>query len=154
MRARRLACECQIRSAGGIIVTRGTILEMIKTTCSKCRNTLEKRRYGKQRYCLSCSAEYKRKFGKKYKDMTPAQKRKAIARSKAGVYHRRGRLKKKPCADCGKRAEEKHHENYDEALEVIWLCRKCHLRRHAEENDSDAEELNALRQRLEQLEAA
>jgi len=43
-------------------------------------------------------------------------------------------IKPKQCQDCG--AEEKiiegHHESYEEErhLEVIWLCKECHRKRH------------------------
>lgn len=104
----------------------------MKRTCAKCRKKLEKIRVGKQRYCLSCHARFMRETRKPWKDLPPAEKRKATARSMANTYQQRGRIKKKPCADCGKSGEEKHHEDYDKALDVIWLCRKCHLRRHAE----------------------
>ncbi len=50
----------------------------------------------------------------------------------ANVYKRRGRLKPEMCANCGAEKAEKHHENYDKPLIVVWLCRDCHLKRHCE----------------------
>ena len=54
------------------------------------------------------------------------------ARSYANTYERRGKLKKQRCADCGGEKAQKHHPNYSKPLEVVWLCRKCHLKRHIE----------------------
>jgi hypothetical protein len=34
------------------------------------------------------------------------------------------------CLDCKKPASDYHHENYDEPLTVIPLCRYCHIKRH------------------------
>lgn len=51
-------------------------------------------------------------------------------RSYANTYERRGKLKREPCEDCGARAE-KHHPDYSKPLEVVWLCRDCHLKHHS-----------------------
>lgn len=34
------------------------------------------------------------------------------------------------CLDCGITAKDYHHEDYQKPLEVIPLCRKCHIARH------------------------
>ena len=34
------------------------------------------------------------------------------------------------CIDCGIQAQEYHHEDYSKALDVIPLCKPCHLKRH------------------------
>jgi hypothetical protein len=47
-----------------------------------------------------------------------------------------GQLTRLPCRECGSTiAVEAHHEDYTKPLEVQWLCRKHHARRHAEMND-------------------
>lgn len=58
------------------------------------------------------------------------QRLKANCRSYANVYQRRGLLPKQPCARCGSKKAEKHHEDYTKPLEVRWLCRRCHLTDH------------------------
>lgn len=81
-------------------------------------------------YCHNCHAAYARAHRPKFKELTGEQRAKNIARSYANVYQRRGKLKPKPCADCGSRRVEKHHDDYRKPLEVTWLCRPCHLARH------------------------
>lgn len=45
---------------------------------------------------------------------------------------RNGRLKKRPCAFCGKNEGlEAHHHDYAKPLDVTWLCVACHRRFHA-----------------------
>jgi hypothetical protein len=45
-----------------------------------------------------------------------------------------GKLKREPCAVCGKLSTVAHHDSYwpDKWLDVIWLCYWCHQRRHQE----------------------
>jgi len=44
---------------------------------------------------------------------------------------RDGRLERKPCEHCGKKADG-HHEDYGKPLDVQWLCEKHHKERHKE----------------------
>lgn len=64
------------------------------------------------------------------RQLTPEQRRKDNARSYANVYLRRGKLQRAACVDCGSPESQMHHEDYDRPLDVIWLCRPCHLARH------------------------
>lgn len=44
-----------------------------------------------------------------------------------------GKLKRQPCATCGaERADAHHHRGYarNHALDVIWLCKHCHIIEH------------------------
>lgn len=60
--------------------------------------------------------------------MSREQRLKANARCYAGVYARRGVLKRKPCEVCGGVENlERHHEDYAKPLQVEWLCRTHHL---------------------------
>jgi len=51
---------------------------------------------------------------------------------------KRGDLIPEPCQVCGndgkfrdgRREVQSHHDNYNEPLEVTWLCQKCHFRWH------------------------
>ena len=39
-------------------------------------------------------------------------------------------LRKQPCAVCGEAKVEAHHHDYSKPLDVIWLCRSCHIKHH------------------------
>jgi len=46
---------------------------------------------------------------------------------------RSGKLQKSSaciCQDCGKAANQYHHEDYSKPLDVIPLCKHCHIQRH------------------------
>lgn len=62
--------------------------------------------------------------------LTPEQRFKDNARSYAGVYKKRGKLVKCPCENCGSPRSQMHHENYNNPLDVVWLCRPCHMTLH------------------------
>lgn len=94
--------------------------------CSKCK--VNEPRKG-QRYCLDCHNAYLREWRKTH-TLNDEQRKKANARSYAKVYYKRGKIIKTPCIDCGSLETEKHHEDYDKPIDVIWLCRNCHSLRH------------------------
>jgi hypothetical protein len=69
-------------------------------------------------------AEKGRKYRSKYpeKDAAHRMVRNAI---------RRGELSKEPCFICSTRLKvEAHHQDYAKPLDVIWLCKGCHLETH------------------------
>lgn len=81
------------------------------------------------RTCKSCKAARMREY-RAANPLTEAERVKDRARSYAGVYLRRGLLVKASCVDCGSPDSQMHHEDYSKPLDVIWLCRPCHLLRH------------------------
>jgi hypothetical protein len=83
-----------------------------------------------QRLCRNCHAAHMRKSRRKYSELSPDQKIKANARSKAKMYLKRGLVNRMPCERCAAHHAEMHHEDYSKPLEVRWLCRKCHLAEH------------------------
>lgn len=99
---------------------------MENNTCSKCDNEA---RPG-QRYCNPCHAEFMRANRPTYSELSPEQKKKDCARSYVGVYVRRGKITKEPCVKCGNEDSQAHHEDYNKPLDVIWLCRECHMELH------------------------
>jgi hypothetical protein len=70
---------------------------------------------------------------RRHHPLTEEQRVKDRARSYAGVYLRRGKIQREPCADCGGPGEQMHHADYSKPLEVTWLCVLCHRRRHDRE---------------------
>ena len=63
-----------------------------------------------------------------------------VSRTPAGVSRRRLKdavrrghiVKPHTCQQCGKRASiiDGHHKDYFRPLDVLWLCRACHVKRH------------------------
>jgi hypothetical protein len=45
---------------------------------------------------------------------------------------RKGTISRKSCNVCGDENSEGHHEDYTKPLDIIWLCKKHHMERHAE----------------------
>jgi len=60
-------------------------------------------------------------------------KKKERARQQARRAVKKGIIKKENCSSCNSPISELHHENYSKPLEVIWLCRPCHGRKHVEQ---------------------
>jgi hypothetical protein len=83
-------------------------------------------------YCLDCHSSYMKKWRKDH-PLTEEQRLKDNCRSYAGVYLRRGKIQKLPCENCGEENAQMHHEDYRKPLEVTWLCRKCHLHLHKQQ---------------------
>lgn len=61
--------------------------------------------------------------------ISQAERVKMNARSYAKVYLKRGKITRRPCRDCGARAEM-HHPDYRAPTAVVWLCRGHHLQEH------------------------
>jgi hypothetical protein len=69
-------------------------------------------------------------------------KHKVKAQYKARMAWLKGLINKKPCEVCGETEVEGHHPNYDEPLNVIWLCTKHHAELHAEIRQKQREQKN------------
>ena len=65
-----------------------------------------------------------------YRDLPPEEKKRSIARAYANVYQKRGKIIPSHCSVCLSPEAQKHHDDYDKPLQVRWLCRKCHLELH------------------------
>lgn len=102
--------------------------------CSKCSGKLNRKG---QRYCLKCHAAYMRRWRPKHSDLPKIQREKANARAYANVYQRRGILKPKACERCGEKRAQKHHDDYSKPLQVRWMCRRCHLALHRQQEASN-----------------
>ena len=71
------------------------------------------------------SREESRKEREKHRDKINARKILNYHVSKGHI------IKFDACQECGSKERiHGHHENYSKPLEVIWLCNKCHQRRH------------------------
>ena len=105
--------------------------EKIRERANKYNKTPE-RREKNRKYTLAYSKKNREKISKKVLDY----KRKNPEKSKAHQYVLWGlklEVLKRPeeCADCLRILKvEAHHEDYSKPLEVVWLCRLCHMHRH------------------------
>jgi hypothetical protein len=98
-----------------------------KPTCCRCGKPKERIDWA---YCRVCENAYRRRW-RKHHPLTQEQRRKTNVRIMARDYWLRGKLRQKPCRHCGESKTERHHPDYARPLYVIWLCRPCHLRLHA-----------------------
>jgi hypothetical protein len=94
----------------------------------KCGN----KRAPSARYCLTCKAAYMREWRKSH-PLTKEAKKKSSCRSLSRYYLKVGRLTQKDCEKCGAEEVERHHDDYDDPLNVRFMCRPCHLAFHAEQ---------------------
>lgn len=94
--------------------------------CRRCQKNQNRKG---QRLCNVCHAEYMRNWRKTH-PLNEVQRMKDKCRSYANVYLRRGKLIKSPCKECGDPNSQMHHPSYKKPLNIIWLCRSCHLKLH------------------------
>lgn len=103
-------------------------------TCNRCRE--EKKRYAKTPKGMEVYRMGKIKYLSTDKGKTILKKiglnqwrlnrMKILARCKVYYALRTGKLTKKPCLVCGEIKTQAHHEDYNKALDVTWLCVKHH----------------------------
>ncbi len=53
---------------------------------------------------------------------------KRMARWYASNCLRDGKIKREPCAECGKEQSQMHHSDYTKPLLIVWLCSACHAK--------------------------
>lgn len=98
----------------------------MKILCAMCN--INKRR-PTHAYCLNCHSKSMRKYRNTH-ELTAHQRKIMNCHSYAHVYMKRGKIIKKSCEKCGNINSQMHHPNYNEPLNIIWLCRPCHLQLH------------------------
>lgn len=55
------------------------------------------------------------------------------ARQRIHYAVKTNKIKKLSCLVCKSSKSEAHHFNYNEPLNVVWLCHRCHLKLHRKE---------------------
>ena len=55
-------------------------------------------------------------------------KEKRSAHNAVFVRLKNGTLKKKNCEVCGEKKVDAHHEDYSKLLDIVWLCKKHHVK--------------------------
>lgn len=68
-------------------------------------------------------------------------KNKYLARHYVANALKKGLLEKKDCIMCGNNKVEAHHEDYFMPLEVMWMCRQCHVNHHKGKEVAPREEI-------------
>lgn len=86
------------------------------------KRRLERERYQRRKESMRRAAE-SRKHDRPDKYMAQRMLVAAVAS---------GFLRALPCEVCGDKKTDGHHEDYSKPLDVRWLCRTHHQRRHAE----------------------
>jgi len=113
-------------------------------------------RDGYRSRCKNCSKEdyreyvratgYHRRYQKEYEKRPEVRERinrrrrqyrqrpevriKNMARWYTNHQIRAGKLKREPCAFCGREQGEAHHIDYNDPLLIVWLCADCHRKIH------------------------
>lgn len=119
---------------------------MIETICKQCGKTFLGRYQrvirGKAQFCSHrCAGKFNAhgnashfKNGPKKIRPKSTEKERIRAKSKVRTAVQQGKLiSHDVCEKCGGTSNvEAHHENYSEPLNVVWLCRSCHMKRHYE----------------------
>ena len=96
-------------------------------------DNLEKvREYDRERSKYPHRVELHREQTKMWRS---ADKRRAKCHRAVAYAIKTGKLTRVPCVRCEEVKSLAHHENYDEPLNVVWLCQPCHKQRHKELND-------------------
>ena len=83
---------------------------------------------------LSKRRAYHARYQKHRYHNDPEHRRKHLARVKAYDARTAGKIARTPCADCGNENTQAHHDDYSQPLNVVWLCRACHLARHKQDS--------------------
>lgn len=79
------------------------------------------------RLCRDCHNEYMRDNRTRWEKANPVKQR---ARWYLRTYIKRGKVKRLPCKHCGDLKSEAHHNDYSKPLDVVFLCRGCHVMTH------------------------
>ncbi len=125
---------------------------MVSKYCQSCKGTDNLKANSKQTLkdgtqktyylCRDCNTVLKRRYRKTQhgKAVTYGAIRRSQERTRNKVRARRmvmhhiqnGNIRKPDnCSRCPNENVEAHHEDYSYALDVIWLCRRCHADLHA-----------------------
>lgn len=109
------------------VVSRETTIAQLDW-CPKCRVRV-KLKDPRKGYCAHCYRAARANWERANLLAGEARKRQ-LTRAKSHVYLKRGKLQRQPCVSCGGADSEMHHPDYSSPLEVVWMCRPCHMKEH------------------------
>ena len=63
----------------------------------------------------------------------PIQEKQKRIKARSDLNHavKQGKVKKVSCQKCGSKYSQAHHPNYNNPLNVQWLCQSCHWNLHS-----------------------
>jgi hypothetical protein len=80
------------------------------------------------------SNEWRKEHKKYYLELTKEwQKENPEQYKTTQIFNRavlQGKIRRQPCQKCGAEKTDGHHEDYNNPLDVMWLCHKCHINYH------------------------
>jgi hypothetical protein len=83
--------------------------------------------YDRERASQEKRLEAAKRIHQEWKNKYPHRR---TAQNKVAAAIKQGKLKALPCFVCGEKAEA-HHPDYDQPLDVVWLCPSHHKQAHA-----------------------
>jgi len=105
---------------------------MILTNAEICRRYAEKNREKERVRGRENYAKNREKLIAQKAEYAKANRHKIRAQDKIRRAVKAGKIEKLTCEVCANEKSHAHHEDYDKPLDVVWLCRKHHARRHVE----------------------
>ena len=109
----------------------------LRPLCIECIKKYSKQQYIKnkikikQRLKIYNKSERGKAIAKRYRNRRKDKLtlKKYNAHSKLHYAIKTGKIKRpNKCSNCSKKCKpEGHHDDYNKPLEVIWLCRQCHI---------------------------
>ena len=134
-------------SDSGIATIPEQAVRPFEKQCSKCKevkpladfNTRPDRSSGYRSECKKCQYDsHMKRYFRKIAIMG--------AKYLVDKAYSKGLIIKPPfCEQCEEdKPLDKHHSDYSNPLEIIWLCRKCHTRLHAQQGAYNHKEINPM----------
>lgn len=134
--------KCDLKAAKGRRAgyrerfNRGEVLAPTEKLCCTCREVLPASAFNRARskpdglhtQCRACNNAACRAHKAEHPTKPDADKDRARGRLTKAV--KRGEIDRAPCAVCGLKDAEAHHEDYSRPLDVIWLCHAHHMELH------------------------
>jgi hypothetical protein len=104
----------------------GKCKECVRQTVQKNYRLNRKKRaeYEARRRDTSKRRQQRLEASRRHRQRHPEKER---ARSLLAYHVRKGYIVKQPCCRCGNTKAQAHHPDYSKPLEIVWLCRACHM---------------------------
>jgi len=139
---------CKIKKALSDFHVCKTTKDGRRSICKVCRNSKTRKYYRENRFEISVKNKGRWKNYYELDDGTQnlenvekrrlrnrcwklENRKKVLAHKAVEKAIKHGLLKRGECEVCGDYETEGHHENYNEPLIVMWLCRKHHNEKHS-----------------------